>query len=111
MVNKDGEPIEDLYVALKQNHNVSGSIFGFDARVFHVKNPVLIRFVGRTFLTGDSFRYWDGSGSGEMKTISQVWLDFFEVNVFTENEIDLKTGQPMPDDAAHRVPQAEREPQ
>ena len=96
MLNHEGKPIEDLYVALKTNSNLSGKIISVHTRVLHVKKPILIRMAGRTFLTGDFFRYWDRSGPGEIKKVSRVWIDFFEINVFTENENDLETGM-MPE--------------
>ena len=98
MVNKEGKPIEDLYVALKANSGLSGKIISPDTRVLYVKNPILIKVASRTFLTGDLLRYFDRSGPGEIKEVSRVWFDFNEINVFTENEIDLETGQLLEED-------------
>lgn len=93
MMNREGKPIEDLYVALKSNSNLSGKIISPDTRVLHINKPILVRMAGRTFLTGDYLRYWERSEPGGIKKVSRVWFDFFEVNVFTENEVDLETGQ------------------
>ena len=76
MMNKEGRPIENLYVALKANSNLSGKIISPDTRVLFIKNPILVRMAGRTFLTGDFLRYWDRSEPGGIKEVSRVWFDF-----------------------------------